>query len=187
MNIQEVINHGMFPDHLVDKNHIYSYLDGSVVVATVRPSVTLCRNKNVFLLVKNGETVLGCVVLNHPIVINGNEYGSLKVLYVFPEYRKTSATHWLLFSVKEELEQPLIVDGAIFKDGGELILSVLRHQSVRASVIDKHSGRTEPLTMLVDDPDKAYVFEQTRLGYAIDYALSPEPIWLPVFEDKDTI
>lgn len=187
MKITEVINHGSFPDHLVVPASFKSWVDDSEIVAQVRANVSLRRYKDTFMLVKDSNILLGVVMLGESKTIADTTYDTLSVIYVFPQYRKTSATHWLVFAVKEELTNPLLVDGAIFKDGGELVMSLLKHQSIRASIIDKTTGEISAFDSLVNDPNKAYVFEQTRLGYAKDYFNTDSPIWLTVFEDVDTI
>ena len=187
MKIVEVINHKQFPEQFVDRDYIRSLVTDAVTVAQVRPRVELKRNQQTFLLVRDAATVLGLLVLDKPKTVNGTRYETLRLIYVFPEYRKTSATHWLVFAVKEELAHPLMVDGAIFQAGGELVLSLLKHQSIRASVINKQTGIVEPLTQLVNDPKLAYVFEKTELGYSADYFKNGSPVWLTVFEDVDTI
>lgn len=187
MKVSEVINHGIFPDQIVNMNDLKQKIAGSELIAQVRPTVALRRNKNSYLLVKDDSILLGVAVVNDGVEVAGKIYDSLVMVYVPPEYRKTSATHWLIFSIKEELRHPLLVDGAIFKDGGELILSMLKHQSIRGSVLDKSTGEITPLSGLINDQNKAYVFEQTKIGYAIDYFEIGKPIWLPVFEDVDTV
>jgi hypothetical protein len=177
----------VFPDRDTDLPHLEKKLAGSVFIAQVRPSVALRKNGNAYLLVKDESILLGVAIIDDNVKVANKLYSSLVVIYVPPKYRKTSATHWLVFSVKEELRRPLLVDGAIFKGGGELILSLMKHQSIRGSVLDKETGEITPLVGLVDDPNKAYVFEQTNLGYAKDYFESGSPVWLPVFEAVDTI
>jgi len=96
---------------------------------------------------------------------NNQVYNSIDVIYVLPEYRSTPARKWLLYSLKEESNYPIIADGAIFASGQKIIDFISKNKLFRIKVLDKVTGNISDYCTFLNEPDLCYLFEQTKLGY----------------------
>ena len=158
----------------------------STKVSQVRDNLDLYLYANrIYLLVKDHAEVLGNLNVS-PVSIAQKEYLNIDGIFVDPKYRKTSATHWLIYSVKEVVDKPVVADGAIFKGGQDLIAAVRKHKYLNVSVIDLHTGRTSELgDTQINSPDHAYVFESANLGFGkvVFEGTNLPYVWYPLFEE----
>ncbi len=152
-------------------------------VVDVRENIELYLYNEIYLLVKDKSTVIGHIKLT-PTVIAGQRYLNVDNIFVSSPYRKTSATHWLLYAVKEQVEVPVIADGAIFSGGQDLIKSILKHKVFNVSSINTYSGKIEPLTGMLNSADHAYLFTKSKLGFGKQIFEGGLPYtWYPLFEN----
>lgn len=158
----------------------------STKVSDVRENLELfCHNKENYLLVKDESIVIGNLRLT-PTLINGKRYLNVEAIFVDPMYRKTSATHWLIYAVKETADSPIIADGAIFSDGISLINSLRKHKYASVSKINTITGEVHPLDdQPINDQNFAYIFESAKLGFGKDVFEGTELpyVWYPLFEE----
>lgn len=186
-DIDEAFSMGSMPliTHEAYQSAYLPILEKSIKVADVRNNLELyCYSGKNYLLVKNGSIILGNMLLS-PQEISGKQYLNVEVIFVDPSYRKSSATHWLLYSVKELVNYPIIADGAIFSDGLSLISSLQKHKYVNVSKINTKTGDIEKLDAPINDMDHAYIFESVNLGFGKDMFESDSLpfVWYPLFED----
>jgi hypothetical protein len=137
-------------------------------IAEVNVGVTLHKNLNWYFL-KKGDDVVGGIKLS-PITISGKNYRHVDVVYILPQFRKTSAIKWLLYAVKETESDPVVADGAIFTGGQQLINSLIRHNATNVYSLSKSTGEKRKLKAgeLINDSDQCYLFEANNLGFGKD-------------------
>lgn len=186
MKINEIIEAfpvGNFDDSKVSYQWVNdSYFKNATKVKDINDKLSLYENNNVYLLIKNEETILGLIKLSS-VTIRDNMYNNVDMIYVFPEYRNTSAIKWLIFSVKEESQYPIIADGAIFKDGNNLIRSLTNHGILKVSILDKNTGDKTSYDNEINDLDKCYLFEKVGCGYSSKFLDESGPtIWYNFFD-----
>ena len=189
MKIQELISEayslGNMPE-ITDSEYQTAYgglLSKSTKVADVRDNIELYRWNEIYLLVKDQGTVIGHIKLT-PITIAGKQYLNLDNIFVSIPYRKTSATYWLLYAVKEQADMPVIADGAIFADGQNLIKSILKHKVFNVSSINTNTGKIQPLSGMLNSADYAYLFTTSKLGFGKQIFEGGLPFtWYPLFEN----
>lgn len=186
--ILEAFNVGAMPE-ISHTDYQASYaplIARSELVAQVRANLSLYRYMDrIFLLVKDGKEVLGNLNVSK-IDIAGKGYFHVDGIFVDPEYRKTAATYWLIYAVKEALKEPVVADGAIFADGQELIRSLLRHQYLNVGKINLHTGEiTELGDTAINSTSYAYVFSSANLGFGKKMFEGTDLpyVWYPLFEE----
>jgi len=190
--VAETFPVGQFHDDGVDKDWVYEKLfKQSKKIKNVNADLAIyfiTRNGEFwYLLVKNDRTVAGIVKSANRNILSVT-YLSIDLIFIFPEFRKSSAIKWLLYSVKELTDYPIIADGAIFTGGLELILSLIKHKLIRCKSLNKLTGEKQQIDSIIFDPDLCYLFEQTKLGFGKNYfsedATSEDKgwVWYNLFE-----
>jgi len=181
--IIESFSAGSFDDSKISYKWVYdNYFVGSSKIVEVNDNIALYKNNNTYLLVKESNTILGLIKLSS-VSINHIMYNNVDMIYVFPEYRNTSAIKWLIFSVKEESDYPIIADGAIFNKGESLIKSIVNHHIMKVSILNKSSGEIEPYSGTLMDIDKCYLFERFGSGYSTKFLDESGPtVWYNFFD-----
>jgi len=191
MNINEIIAteafaFGNMPNiSTTDYQKSYSeLLAKSTKLADVRVNLELYLYSNrVYLLVKDKSIVLGNLNLS-PIAIANVEYHHVDAIFVDPTYRKTSALYWLVYSVKEVLDKPVVADGAIFADGGALISAIQKHKSFNVWKLGKYSGTKTELDGPINNADYVYLFDSARIGFGKQIFVEGMPFtWFPLFDE----
>jgi hypothetical protein len=189
MKIQELVSEayslGRMPE-ITDDDYQKEY--GNLLlkankVADVRKNIALYQYNEIYLLVKDNTIIVGHIRLT-PITIANKQYLNLVNIFVSPFYRKTSATYWLLYAVKEQVELPVIADGAIFTGGQELIRSILKHKVFNVGSINTDTGKIEPLSGPLNSANHAYLFTTSKLGFGKQIFEGNLPFtWYPLFEE----
>ena len=119
-----------------------------------------------------------------PVTIAGINYYNVAGLFISKPYRKGSALYWLLYAVKEIVDLPVVADGPIFADGGDLINAIQKHKFLNVSVLNKETGKKEKLTDLINADNQCYLFETARLGFGKQMFVEGLPFtWYPLFEE----
>jgi len=183
--ILEAFNIGKFPEPDSDASTIKDkLLYNSEKLTDISPVLELYRNQGgYYFLIREQSKLVGFVKLSE-VTIKNVTYSNVDLVYIVPEFRKTSAIKYLLYSVKEQCPHTVIADGAIFTGGQKLIASILNHNLLNVKILNKETGKMSPFSKLINDPDLCYVFERTKLGYGGQ--LLPEGCeytWYPLFED----
>jgi hypothetical protein len=136
---------------------------------------------NGWYFLSKGDELTGGIKFSNKLIV-GNAYKHVEVIYILPEYRKTSAAHWLIYGIKEIIALPIIADGAIFTGGQELITALIKHKASRVSSINTKTGEISPLNGLINNPDLAYLFEANNLGFGKNYFMESSddqhPDWM---------
>ena len=105
------------------------------------------------------DTLVGWVRLDSR-TISRKQFKTLRLIYILPEFKKTKAFLILLNAVRSEIKVPLLVDGAVFKDGEEALKSLSRREQFKVKVIDLDSGSEEEFNGTVpNDKSKGIVVE----------------------------
>jgi hypothetical protein len=161
-------------------------IEKSVKISDVRANLELYLYSNrIYLLVKDHNVVLGHLNFS-PVSIASKDYINVDGIFVDPEYRKTSATYWLIYAVKETVNLPVIADGAIFTGGQNLIAAIKKHKYLNVSSIDLRTGKIEPLgNTSINSPNHAYVFSSAKIGFGKNMfeGTNLPYTWYPLFEE----
>lgn len=182
-DIIEVAPAGNWPDEHMDTDFFTNKsFTGATKIEDLAKNLSLWKKGSWLTLAKDETTLLGGVSIS-PVTILGTAYDHIDAIYIFPQYRKSSAAHWLLYAVKEHATNPVIADGAIFSDGGALIDSILRHKLHKVHVLNKKTGQVSPYTEPVYDNNSCYLFEQVQMGYGKIYEDFNRFIWYNWFEE----
>jgi hypothetical protein len=179
--ITDAINHGVFPE---PKNleYLIKLAEESDTTIQVQPELFILNNKEWYFL-KNKNDIQGAVKLSK-LVAAGKEYNHVDVIYVFPEFRKTKAIYNLIYYTKEIVNAPTLVDGAIFKDGQQLLSRLAKSNLARVSILDKTTGEKTPFDTTINDLDKCYILESTTLGFGKQIFPGTENYtWFQLFEE----
>jgi hypothetical protein len=123
---------------------------------------------NGWYFISKNDTLVGGIKFANKLIA-GNAYKHVDVIYIMPEYRKTSAAYWLIYAIKEIIALPIIADGAIFTDGQDLIAALIKHKASRVSAINTKTGEVSPLNGPINDTTLAYLFEANNLGFGKNY------------------
>ena len=152
-------------------------------IADVRKNVSLYLYSNrIYLLVKDEHIILGNITVS-PVTIADIQYSHIDAIFVPNEYRKTSVLSWLLYATKEAGDKPVIADGAIFKDGVELIDAIIKHKVFNVSKLNVITGKKSELTNQINSPNFCYVFETAKLGFNKQIFENLQTTWLPLFAE----
>ena len=180
--IIEAISFGKINDNQFDILYLEKEAKlNSVKVSDINNHLSLYKNNQYLSLFKNTDTLIGLIKLSTRIIYK-EKYSHIDIIYIVPEFRHTSAIKWLIYSVKETNNMPVIADGTIFKDGEDLILSLIRHSASLVSALDKTTGQTTKITAPINDTNLCYLFEANRLGFKIE-CLNNMYIGTALFED----
>ncbi len=184
--LTEAYNMGKMPDisHESYQAEYGKLINQSSKVADVRKNIELyCYHTRIYFLVKDHTIVLGNINLD-PIDVVGKQYLNVSGIFVDPLYRKTAATYWLIYAVKETIKQPVIADGAIFIDGQELIATLKKHQVLNVSDLDMGTGRISPLHQPINSSSHCYLFNSANMGFGKQIFEGSLPYtWFPLFEE----
>jgi len=180
-----------FPDEKVDHKFVDSQIHDATKLMDVSSSLSLWQKGEFFVLKKDQSVVVGYVKMSEIefITLPKQIFNHIDLVYILPEFRKTPAIKWLIYAVKEKAKYPVVADGAIFKGGQDLILSMKKLGMSRIFAFNKITGQKQELSGLINDPDYCYIFESTRLGFGKNYFnedQTPELdgwVWYPLFED----
>lgn len=186
--IAEAFNVGKMPDITHDE---YQSGYGPLIkrankIAQVRANLELYRYQDrIYLLVKDSNLVVGNVTLA-TVEIAGKQYLNIAGIFVDPVYRKTSAAYWLIYAVKEALDQPVIADGAIFADGQKLIRALQKHRYLNIGKINTDTGEITDLgDGMINSMNHAYIFTNAKLGFGsnIFEGTGLPYVWYPLFDE----
>jgi hypothetical protein len=188
--ITEAFSIGNLPD-VPHEKYQQSYgplIEKSTKISSVRANLDLyCYSNRIYLLVKDGTEVLGNMNISS-VTVAGKPYLNVDAIFVDPLYRKTSATYWLIYAVKETVTHPVIADGAIFTGGQDLITAIQKHKYFNVGAINLHTGEISELgSTEINNPDCAYVFSSANLGFGKDMfeGTNLPYVWYPLFEDVE--
>ena len=81
----------------------------------------------------------------------------LRLIYIQPKFRKTKAFLIFLNAIKSELKKPIAIDGAIFKDGEDVLKSLSKRNLFKVKVVDSDTGKEEDFTGEVPNDKKKYI------------------------------
>lgn len=190
MKIQEIVNAEVYSiDKTVTHNDEYQKATvtnmtvSGVLVKQIASDLTLWKTpKDEYFLKLNDDIVAYAITYKESI--RGIYYTGIDVIYTFPEYRGKSFAKYLLYGIKEESKTNVIIDRAVFKDGQQLVKSLAAQQFVPVSVLDKETGEKTKFVDLINDLDKCYMFEQTRLGY-FSNAGAGYKLWYNLFGEPE--
>lgn len=177
----DAVRYGAFPDREYNQQWIDYQVRDSVKLSDVSETLSIWRKGEFLVLNKDQSAMVGFVKVSN-ISILDNIYNHIDLIYIKPEFRKTSAIKWLLYAVKEYAGLPVIADGAIFSGGEEVIMSLSKYGLAQPSVLNKITGEKSELTAPVNDPNLCYFFESTKLGpgknYIAEDAADHGPGWV---------
>lgn len=171
---------GSFPkvDQDLYLNHLRQQVKGAVKVKDIKKDAAIYKRDDTYFLVKDSVPV-GNMILS-PITIQGVDYYHVDGLMVADRFKK-SAAGWFVYGVKELADLPLVADGAIFKDGCDMIL---KHRgALGARQLDKITGKKTPLDNTpINDSDKCYVFDS--VGYGFKHQVTESMwVWSPILPE----
>ena len=136
----------------------------STKLADVRTNYALCKYRDIYMLAKSDNTIVGILTLS-PTLVAGKNYFEVKGIYIPVEYRKSPALYWLLYSVKEKVDKDVIADGAIFDDGQALVNAIQKHNMFYVADLNKETGEITKVTNLISSIHHCYLFRTTELGF----------------------
>ena len=186
--LQELGLVGDFPDYpqgSIDQVSAYAN-DATEVTKFEGGKFSLCKKDSYYFL-KKGESLVGWTELTD-VTYNHQQYYSLKIVYILPQYRQTKATLLLVYGVKQLLTRPVIVDGALFAKGNELLTGLYHRERFKISTVDKKTGEQTPYhpTDITDDMDKNFVIvEAHSTGFFMEHSLpggKPYHLYFSLFE-----
>jgi len=183
----EAFSIGTMPEisHETYQEAYQGIISKSKMIANVRKNLVLyCYNNEVYFLIKDSDIVIGNINLK-PIEIAGKHYLNVTGIFVDPVYRKTSATYWLIYSVKESVKSSLVADGAIFTDGWKLIEALKKHNVLAVSKLDMITGEISQLNEPINSSTQCYIFNSANIGFGkhmFEGTLLPYT-WYPLFEE----
>lgn len=166
--MSEATNFSQFPDTDLDLKFLLSQLSNAVKLVDITANLSLWQKGQLYALFKDQIQFVGYVKISER-EIAGKTYSHVDLIYIIPEFRKTSAIKWLIYAVKENTRFPIIADGAIFKEGQSLILSLIRHNASRVSALNKITGQKTQIDSLINDPELCYIFEANQVGFGKNY------------------
>lgn len=127
--------------------------------------------KDEFYGLYKGDVLVGWVKIT-PRSMFRVVYSHIDVVYILPEFRKGKVVPIFLYALKEILDKPIMVDGAIFDDGEKLIDAIHKRKLYPVYNINKKTGdKTEykPGTIDYDNEKSFFVIESvTKDGLYVD-------------------
>lgn len=190
MRYKEIIDEVFNAPHLGDltPNQLEilnkSFAD-SMFVDKIKNNLSIYKKEDYYGLLKDDKILLGFVKLSQKDILN-RMYTHIDSIYILPKYRKNGvALRWLIYATKELSTNTIVADGAIFPDGQDLIMGLLKHNLMKVKILDKINGETSPFNSLIEnDPDKCYIFEKSKTGFGIQFFPKDLPYtWYNLFED----
>lgn len=168
----------------IDDNVYSKFMtDGAEKIKDISKNLSIWKNGQYYVLKKDNTTVVGSIKLS-TVSIHDYVYNHVDGIYIIPKYRNSSAIKWLLHSVKENSNHILMADGAIFKDGMDLINSLHKHDVFKVKILNKKTGEITPYTSPINDLDKCYIFEKFNTGYCSSFLYENGPVmWFNFFDD----
>ena len=91
-----------------------------------------------FGLFKEDE-LLGWVKLGYR-TINNTNYRDLEIAYIIQSARKTRAFLILINAIKQVVNLPILIDGAVFDDGVKAISALHKRENFKVNLIDLNTG-----------------------------------------------
>jgi len=170
--IVEAYSVGKMPE--IDKdyyqNEYTTLVNSAIKIVDLRENMSLyCYNNTNYILIRDDGTIIGNIILT-PRTIAGKQYLHVDGIFVAKQFRKTSALYWILYGVKEVVTDPVIADGAIFKDGNDLIVTLQKHKYFNVSQMNVNTGEISPLpNEPIHDHDHCYLFKPSKLGFSKKY------------------
>lgn len=153
------------------------------LIKQLSSNLTLWNTDNNEYFLKFGDETVSYATV-YPETVNQEQYTGIDMIYTFPQFRGKSFAKYLLYGIKEESKTNVIIDRAVFKDGQQLVKSLAAQQFVPVSVLDKETGEKTKFVDLINDLDKCYMFEQTRLGYFAN-AGAGYKLWYNLFGEPE--
>ncbi len=127
MKLSEVFKSLNFPEPSTQdiQTSLESLKDGKVLNQLEGGKFALLQQDNYYALLRNHDSQIMCwaELVPYSGKISGLE---LKMIYVLPQFRNTIATTILVFSVKQYLNQPIIVDGPVSTQGQQLLKAITK-------------------------------------------------------------
>lgn len=178
MKITEIIKHNTFPENYLSPEEEIEYvkrkyhLDKAQTISNVRSNVVLKKvdtdfGTTMFLLVKDDEPL--SVLDTTEVDIADKKYTFIKLIYVLKAYRNTNALKWLLYAVAEVLQNPVVIDGAVYSGGQRVIDFLSKNAAVKLYVLDKNTGEVSDFTEIPNSPDKVVIVTTGKHGFGTQY------------------
>jgi hypothetical protein len=134
-------------------------LKGAEPVVRINCTTELCMLDN-FYCVKRNDNILAWIELGDDTVINGEDYHTVKVIYVLPEQQGTPIVSACLLALMGELEYPLILgnelfgySSGVFKSGKELVNALGKNTRFEVSTLNIDTGKRTPVWSLTPFAD----------------------------------
>lgn len=128
----------------------------------------LRKDRTIALQRTNDSVVVGWAVMGDSVEYHGQNMITLKMIYIRQEYRKSIATMLLMNGIRNVVDLPVVVDGAIFADGQRLLDAISKRSNYlpHVYVFDKRTGEKRPYTAgsLTTDVDTCIVLERIEGG-----------------------
>lgn len=142
------------------QDYVTNLKDGYKVISRIQPDIELCENDGVYFLIQNNDVPCWMSIKG------SGKYIEVDMLYCRPEYRRTGCTHWLLFSVKEHVNKPFMVDGVTSPQGQAMIDKIFKEDPFRVKVLDKTTGELHNYNgVKVYDHNLCYIVETHEIPY----------------------
>lgn len=161
MNTVEIADN-MHPDVQLSAAVVQSItakLKSSKPIARINCTTELCMLNN-FYCIKRNDNILAWIELGDDAIINGEDYHTVKVIYVLPEQRDTPIVSACLLALMGELEYPLILgnelfgySSGIFKSGKDLVNALGKNTKFEVSVLNIDTGKRTPVWSLTPFAD----------------------------------
>lgn len=163
MKIQEIIAGGAFPasytQHELELTATYCRNNAikTVPLENGEYEIVVCKDGSFGLFRR--DSFIGYASIADETI--GNVlYGSLKLIYLVPEARKTKAFLIFVNALRHLVSKPILVDGAMFNDGAAALNAMSKRNLFVVKVLDKHTGSEVPYTGIIPyGHDKAIVVE----------------------------
>jgi hypothetical protein len=142
-------------------------LQGDIVATLENDKFHIIRRNHSYGLVRiDTGTLIGWVIFDAPIDVNGTDMYPLVNIQILPQYRNTSAILILVNAARDLLDKPVYVDDPVFVGGQKLLISLQRHGLANVKTVDKKTGNITPYKAgdLTYADDVALVLEQTTHG-----------------------
>lgn len=169
--VDEVINFDkQFPENTEasDKTR-RDLVTGAQKIKQIDSNVNLYVNNDYYFLMDIENNVIGFIKSEEQHIAE-KTYINVTLIYIYPKYRGKSAWKPLLYSFKEEVKYPVIMDGAIFTGGKAIIKTIIRDRLMNVQALDKNTGLATKCNGIIDsDFDTCYLLEKVKFGYGKQY------------------